>query len=303
MGNESAWAGLGQALQNGADAYSKARAARMANERQSAQDAMASSAFEAEQKENTPSFDLGKGLFATRPEAVKMREIEMARKATSGAPGGMRLKPGERYNQQTDTVESVPGSDLYQVQAGKYHKDLTALNALKNSATMANEKIDKILGTKGNIESQYGRGYSGVLTGWTNPDAKANIQSLASNLKAQGLQLMKGGGGIGAISEKEWPIMEGLLGRLSSSISEGAARETLGEIKSRLGKMQQDAEGAHDLQWSNTQFVNPMRTGKKGQAGQSAQSMPEHKTLAEKILSDPEAGPDDIAWAKSQMGQ
>lgn len=183
----------------------------------------------------------------------------------NGLPEGMRLKPGERYNKETDTVEAMPGSNLYQEQAGKHNKDLMAKQSAETIADMGTKKVDSILNDPSAFSSLFGKAYSGKLTSLFNPDAVAKLEGLKSSLAAQGLNIIRSGGqSIGAISEREWPIVRDQIAHLDTSLSEDQAKDTLNEIKARLEGMKNKMDEAYGLEWGNTQFTKPMRTEKNG---------------------------------------
>lgn len=195
---------------------------------------------------------------------LKLKELGMKNK---GGPNGLKLKPGERYDPSTDTVEIMPGTSLYNDQAGKHAKDLSATQAAKMKRDLAAAKVDEILNPEKpeNLRSQFG-GYNALASRWLHPDAMNAVNSLQENLKSTGLDLLKSGGtgGIGAISEAEWPILRDQITKLSPAMSEQQAAQELKRIKDTLDEWQTRINDKYNLQWGNTQFTRPMRTGPKG---------------------------------------
>ena len=185
-----------------------------------------------------------------------------SRERTSGkgrGPGGIKLNPDQRYNEDTDTVEAIPGSKLYLQQADKHKKDIMALNTSRNKSETAKTKIQAILKDPEALKSQFG-GYGALATRFLHPDAKVKIDSLKSNLMAAGLEIMKNGGGIGQITEREWPIMESMISKLSPTMSQEEAQQQLEFIQQKYDSIVDQAQQAYDLEWGNTPYVKPMRT-------------------------------------------
>lgn len=283
MVNYSAWSALPRALQQGMQAFQEAKAAKIAAERQAQQDAMQKQMFDLTMGEKTPQFDnpFGGPSKLTRSEDVAARQniygITHKPKPNNGVPAGMKLKPGERYNAETDTVEIVPGSDLYQSNALKHQKDMKGVQSGRESAAAASAKVDSLLSDP-DFSKQFG-GWNAYGSQYLAPGAMQKVEDLKSSLMSQGLQLMKAGGGIGQISEKEWPIMEGLIHRLSPKMSEEQAKQALEEIKIRFNNIRDQADEAYQNTWGNTQFSKPMRTGKT-QSTPAQESGKRYKILA-----------------------
>lgn len=237
-------------------------------QRQAKMDAMNAPVYDAPAGINLPM-----GAKMTRAEAVaqasKLADIEANKKLAiigkNSLPPGVKLAPDQVYDPSTGMAKAIPGSKLYQTEAGLHNKDLAKLQGVQQKSQMANAKIDDILSKPENIASQFG-GYNALVSQYFNPDAKIKIESLKSNLKSAGLELIKNGGGIGAISEAEWPIMEGLIGKLDPRMSEEEATNTLKEIQARFKNMQERTDQAYQLQWGNTPYTHPMQTGPSGAA-------------------------------------
>lgn len=287
MVNYSAWSALPRALQQGMQAFQEAKAAKIAAERQAQQDAMQKQMFDLTVGDKTPNLPnpFGGSTPVTRPEAFAAEQekakldnaLKLSRAKGSGAPAGMKLKPGERYNAETDTVEIVPGSDLYQSNALKHQKDMKGVQSGRESAAAASAKVDSLLSDP-DFSKQFG-GWNAYGSQYLAPGAMQKVEDLKSSLMSQGLQLMKAGGGIGQISEKEWPIMEGLIHRLSPKMSEEQAKQALEEIKIRFNNIRDQADEAYQNTWGNTQFSKPMRTGKT-QSTPAQESWKRYKILA-----------------------
>ena len=193
----------------------------------------------------------------------KQAETEkMAAAARQSAinPEGIKLKPGERF--ANGGVESIPGSDLFINQSNKHGKDYQALQGVNAKAKSATDKVDEILTDKDAFNSNFG-GYNAYLTQYlpgASSDTRKKIEGLKSDLKAAGLELMRSGGSIGAMTEREWPIVEAMIANISPMLSEEEAAFQLAKVKTRMDQMAKNAQEAYSTEWGSTQF------GRKGGA-------------------------------------
>jgi hypothetical protein len=173
-----------------------------------------------------------------------------------------KLKPGERWNAQTQTVEAVPGSSEYIKQQGAHKKDYSTVASVQEQRKLADEKIDFLLApeNKKAFENLFG-GYTEkyITSKFSGPTAaaKTELNSLKSNLKNAGLRLIQQGGKIGAITEREWPILEGMIAELDSTLEPEAATRKLGQIKAYLARMEANAADEYETTWGNTQYYKP----------------------------------------------
>ena len=121
------------------------------------------------------------------------------------------------------------------------------------------QTIDDILSPK-NAEafnSNFG-GYSAYATRLQSGDVarvRNALTTMASNLKAAGLEEFRSGGSIGAMTEKEWPIVEKQIASLSPEMSAEDARATIADVKRRLKRMRDDAHELYTDTWGQTQYV------------------------------------------------
>jgi hypothetical protein len=182
-------------------------------------------------------------------------------KASKGDGSGSeapKLKQGERWNKELGRVEAVPGSDIFVKQSGAHGKDLQALQGVDTKIDSAIGKIDYILSpeNKSGFESNFGgyNAYAASRLPGKATDVRKNIDSLKSDLKAAGLELMRSGGSIGQITEREWPIIEGMIGALSPEMSEEEARRQFTKIKSYMENIRKNSRDAYDAEWGETQY-------------------------------------------------
>ena len=200
--------------------------------------------------------------------------INKETKAPSDIP---KLNPGEQWNPQANRADAIPGSKLYVEQTIKHEKDQKAASGVVQKTDAVSNLIDDILSdkNKGGLEGNFGGvgAYATrMLPGGENARVGAKIETLKSNMKSAGLEMMRSGGGIGAMTEREWPIVEGMIGNLSPSMSVKDARDALGSIKARMQNLADNAKETYNGTWGNTQYHKPdagtVRQG--GQAGAAA---------------------------------
>lgn len=181
-----------------------------------------------------------------------------ASKGDGGAGPGTKLEKGERWNAAEQRIETVPGSKLHVAQSDKHGKDFQALQGVDTKVESALGKIDYILSdeNKSGFDANFG-GYNAYVAGripGKATDVRKNIDSLKSDLKAAGLELMRSGGSIGQITEREWPIIEGMIGALSPEMSEDEARLQFGKIKTYMNRIRTNAREAYDTEWGGSQY-------------------------------------------------
>jgi hypothetical protein len=188
-----------------------------------------------------------------------------------GLPEGMKLRPGERWNEEKAIVEQIPGSALYIEQQKKHSGDLNAVKSVQSTTKWGKDRINKILSDE-NIEgfnSNFG-GYNAYVTQNFSGNAalvKSELDSLKSDLKNKGLQLVRAGGSIGALTEKEWPILESMIATLTPRLNEKDARDVLTSVLQKFEALESLAVEKYGDQWQNTQYFKPVEKTTGGGGG------------------------------------
>ena len=184
---------------------------------------------------------------------------------TQQSQSPVKLKQGEIYDEATDKVVAVPGSDLFIKQSQAHGKDYKALNSVINKLDQSQARIDKILDPKNRsaFEGNFG-GYNAYVTSKLpgNLDMAKTIESFKSDLKNAGLEMMRSGGSIGQITQQEWPIIEQLIAGIDYSLSEEEAKNVLLDIKNRFNNIKEQAKDAYATQWGDTQYFKEPSTNK-----------------------------------------
>lgn len=167
-----------------------------------------------------------------------------------------KLKQGERYAADGETIEAVPGSDLYIKQSGLHSKDKTALNTVNTQSAVFTGKIDKLLNSKA-FDSLFGgyNAYASRLRPGETQNALSELAGIKANLKKMGLDIMRSGGSIGQMTEREWPIVEQAISNLDPKMSEDAARAELENIKTYLARLKDSANTVYADEWGQTQYA------------------------------------------------
>jgi hypothetical protein len=190
------------------------------------------------------------------------REMEKIGLLTAQRAG---LKPGEVVG-KGGQVELREGTQAYMVQKDKYAKDVNTLNLATIQTDMFAKKLDRILApeNKDAFNANFG-GYNAYVSRLTpnNPltgkvqDIRNEIESIKDNFKLEGLKLMRQGGSIGQMTQQEWPIVQNILDRIDSGISEGRARELFEEAREYLNSIKANAKNTFETEWKGSQFDKP----------------------------------------------
>jgi hypothetical protein len=196
-----------------------------------------------------------------------------SRKGEGGGTGdvgpGTKLEKGERWNVAEQRIETVPGSKLHVAQSDKHNKDREALKGVETKTQSAISKIDELLspkyidGFRANFSGDIP--YSGAVTQYFAPDARRRIDSLKSDMKAAGLELIRVGGSIGAMTQQEWPIVEQMIAALTPDMSAQEAETQVKKIRAYMEKIKSNAKDAYQTEWGDTQYFKP--TEKPGDQG------------------------------------
>ena len=214
------------------------------------------------------------GLERQRIEIDRYR----SRKGEGGGTGdvgpGTKLEKGERWNVAEQRIETVPGSKLHVAQSDKHNKDREALKGVETKTQSAISKIDELLspkyidGFRANFSGDIP--YSGAVTQYFAPDARRRIDSLKSDMKAAGLELIRVGGSIGAMTQQEWPIVEQMIAALTPDMSAQEAETQVKKIRAYMEKIKGNAKDAYQTEWGDTQYFKPTEKPGGGGGGLSA---------------------------------
>jgi hypothetical protein len=211
------------------------------------------------------------GKAETVPGSVRRKTMTPGDEAAAQRAGGpeRRLKQGERFNSETQTIEAIPGSDLFKKQKNKFTDEYSGAKTVLERTGTSVKKIDELLANKG-FDKIFG-GYTAYATRLMSgdaADARTRLDSLKSDFKALGKEIIAARGqSIGQITEREWPILEGLIDSLEPVLDEDVAKERLDEIKIRFRRMQENVVDAYETEFADSQFYKPVEIPNFTRAG------------------------------------
>jgi hypothetical protein len=196
-------------------------------------------------------------------ERLNLERYKAAKGDGSGrGPGpGTKLEKGEIWNEAEQRIETVPGSKLNIAQSNAHGKDRSALVAVETKTNSAINKIDEILDPKNQdgFDANFSGmvPYGGFVTGRFAPDSRRKIESLKADMKSAGLELIRQGGSIGQITEREWPILEAMIAGISPEMTPEAARAEFTKVRAYMNRLKANAKDAYQTEWGDTQYFKP----------------------------------------------
>ncbi len=195
-------------------------------------------------------------------EEAAAREAAKADAIAAGERGPTEAQKGEVWNPDEGRYDVVPGTKLYRESSAKHATDYKAKTAVQDRVKESLAKIDYVLAdeNKDGFGYNFG-GYTEAYVGQYVPgqaqDVKNTVESLKADITQAGLELMRAGGSIGAITEREWPLLEKQIAAVTPYVSERRARDLLDNVAQRLKNIQTRATETYDTQWGETQFYTP----------------------------------------------
>ena len=138
--------------------------------------------------------------------------------------------------------------------------------AVETKTNSAINKIDEILDPKNQdgFDANFSGmvPYGGFVTGRFAPDSRRKIESLKADMKSAGLELIRQGGSIGQITEREWPILEAMIAGISPEMTPEAARAEFNKVRAYMQKLKANAKDAYQTEWGDTQYFKPSQGDK-----------------------------------------
>ena len=205
--------------------------------------------------EQKPTFNQGAWYYpptAQNPQGVRV-----------GQPQGEmpKLKPGEVWDASAQTVKQVPGSAEYIKQSNLHGTDYNAAKTVVSKMDNAIKKVDEILKPENasGFENNFG-GYnaaaSRMFSGNT-ATVRKDIDTLKADMKGAGLELIRAGGSIGALTEREWPMLEAQIDAIDYMLDEKDAVAAFNRVKSTFERIKDQAKDTYQTTWGETQYYKP----------------------------------------------
>ncbi len=211
----------------------------------------------------TDKEDLGGSIQRTMTDPITGKTIVTGTTQKTLAPSSdiPKLKPGETWDSTTQTVKQIPGSAEFNKQSKVHGTDYNAAKTVVSKMDNAIKKVDEILAPKNasGFENNFG-GYnaavSRMFTGNT-ATVRKNIDSLKADMKSAGLELVRSGGSIGALTEREWPMLEAQIDAIDYMLDEDAAKAAFDRVKSTFERIKNQAKDTYQTTWGETQYYKP----------------------------------------------
>jgi hypothetical protein len=194
-------------------------------------------------------------------EAAIKKESEFAPFKPGPSTDIPKLKPGEVWDATKQTVNQVPGSAEYNKQSKIHGTDYNAAKTVVSKMDNAIKKVNEILKPENasGFENNFG-GYnaaaSRMFSGNT-ATVRKDIDTLKADMKGAGLELIRAGGSIGALTEREWPMLEAQIDAIDYMLDEPAAKKAFERVKTTFERIKDQAKDTYQTTWGETQYYKP----------------------------------------------
>jgi hypothetical protein len=211
-----------------------------------------------------------------------------------------KLKPGEVWDAKKQTVMQVPGSAEYNKQSKVHGTDYNATKTVISKMDNAISKVNDILSpeNKSGFEGNFG-GYNAAITRqFTGNTAKVkkNIETVKADMKSAGLELVRSGGSIGALTEREWPMLEAQIDAIDYMLDEKDAEAAFKRVISTFERIKDQAKDTYQTTWGETQYFKPDAIKGAGKAP-AAPVAPARKNVGSDAKAKPKA-----TWSVEREG-
>ena len=235
-------------------------------ERTGKQSDLVEAAVESKQTNDIQEYEYAKKNGYTGSFAQWMtRNAKMKSGSVDGdSPPQSMLQKDQRWVKKDGqwVAEIIPGTKTDQKLKGDFATDQDAYNTLVDTTKTGKAKIAAILspenekgfkGMFGGYNAKYGTQYMSGNTA----AVKQKLETLKSELKAAGLAIMRSGGGVGQITEKEWAIMEKLIDSVDPLMDEKDARNVLKSISEQLDTALIKGKRKFETEWADSRYAKP----------------------------------------------
>ena len=182
---------------------------------------------------------------AAATEAAQTRSmiaalVSEAKKATTGA--GKPLTPAQQIKRDKEMATSASAIRAQDSEIVSLGSDI--------DAAISNPYLSRATGVSSKLPS---------LPGGEASKVEGQLDSIANRLRAQGLKVLREGGGIGAITEKEWDILANQVANIDRGKGDAYVKGELEKVKLRMSEMKRNAAQRHAEQFGEE--YTPSREG------------------------------------------
>ena len=156
--------------------------------------------------------------------------VSETKKATTGA--GKPLTPAQQIKRDKEMATSA-----------------SAIRAQDNDIISLGGDIDKVASDPNLSRATGISDYVWSRPGGAASQIEGQLDSIVNKLKAQGLKVLREGGGIGAITEKEWDILANQVANIDRKKGAEYVKGELEKVKLRMNEMKRNAAQRHAEQF------------------------------------------------------
>ena len=167
---------------------------------------------------------------AAQTRAMIATLVSETKKATTGA--GKPLTPAQQIKRDKEMATSA-----------------SAIRAQDNDIISLGGDIDKVASDPNLSRATGMSDYVWSRPGGAASQIEGQLDSIVNKLKAQGLKVLREGGGIGAITEKEWDILANQVANIDRKKGAEYVKGELEKVKLRMNEMKRNAAQRHAEQF------------------------------------------------------
>ena len=190
--------------------------------------------------------------------ATMMAEVK---KASTGGASGKPLTPIQAAKQDKLKAESS-----------------AAIRAQDSDIVTLGADIDKVASDPNLSRATGVSDYIWSRPGGAASQIEGQLDSIVNKLKAQGLKVLREGGGIGAITEKEWDILANQVANIDRKKGDVYVKGELEKVKLRMAEMKRNAAQRHA-----EQFGEEYSASREGGTPPAGGGMPTPDAIAAEI--------------------
>ena len=154
---------------------------------------------------------------------------------------------------ETKKATTGAGKPLTPIQVAKQDKmkaeSSAAIRAQDNDIVTLGADIDKVANDPNLSKATGMSDYIPSRPGGAASQIEGQLDSIVNKLKAQGLKVLREGGGIGAITEKEWDILANQVANIDRKKGDVYVKGELEKVKLRMAEMKRNAAQRHAEQF------------------------------------------------------